>query len=221
MTRKQLPRAIARTNENPRQFGAGAAVDEEVQSPRSASRYDAVERSPRWRFLAVRRERSVPGSIDPCSSAGGETAVARPKNIERHKFYRRRRRPAAAADRQRRRRDRIIVRMVKRLSDLYEVPFERDRTRSFVVGVMGAPRRPVWAWRRQRRRRSPSQFQPARLSAWRCPRYRRRSDRASAWSSSNISRAARRRSALPKPIESPPSYFAAALALATMSAGVA
>ena len=29
------------------------------------------------------------------------------------------------------------MRMVKRLSDLYEVPFERDRTRSFVVGVMG------------------------------------------------------------------------------------
>lgn len=31
----------------------------------------------------------------------------------------------------------IIVRMVKALSDLYEVPFERDRTRSFVIGLMG------------------------------------------------------------------------------------
>ena len=32
----------------------------------------------------------------------------------------------------------IIVRMVKMLSRLYEVPFERDRTRAIVVGMVGA-----------------------------------------------------------------------------------
>lgn len=31
----------------------------------------------------------------------------------------------------------VIVRMVKMLSDLYEVPFERDRARTVVVGLMG------------------------------------------------------------------------------------
>jgi uncharacterized protein (DUF697 family) len=31
----------------------------------------------------------------------------------------------------------IIVRMVKMLSRLYDVPFERDRTRAIVVGVVG------------------------------------------------------------------------------------
>jgi uncharacterized protein (DUF697 family) len=31
----------------------------------------------------------------------------------------------------------VILRMVKLLSDLYQVPFERDRTRSIIVGLMG------------------------------------------------------------------------------------
>jgi uncharacterized protein (DUF697 family) len=31
----------------------------------------------------------------------------------------------------------VILRMVKLLSDLYQVPFERDRTRSIIVGLVG------------------------------------------------------------------------------------
>jgi len=31
----------------------------------------------------------------------------------------------------------VILRMVKQLSDLYGVPFERDRTRSLIVGLVG------------------------------------------------------------------------------------
>jgi uncharacterized protein (DUF697 family) len=31
----------------------------------------------------------------------------------------------------------VIVRMVKLLSDLYGIPFERDRARAIVVGLMG------------------------------------------------------------------------------------
>jgi len=31
----------------------------------------------------------------------------------------------------------INMRMVKQLSDLYGVPFERDRTRSMIIGLMG------------------------------------------------------------------------------------
>ena len=31
----------------------------------------------------------------------------------------------------------VILRMVKLLSDLYDVPFERDKTRSVVIGIMG------------------------------------------------------------------------------------
>jgi uncharacterized protein (DUF697 family) len=31
----------------------------------------------------------------------------------------------------------LLVRMVKKLSDLYDVPFERTRTRSIVIGLMG------------------------------------------------------------------------------------
>jgi uncharacterized protein (DUF697 family) len=31
----------------------------------------------------------------------------------------------------------VIVRMVKQLSELYQVPFQRDRTRSMVIALMG------------------------------------------------------------------------------------
>ena len=31
----------------------------------------------------------------------------------------------------------LLVRMVKSLSELYDVPFERNRTRSIVIGLMG------------------------------------------------------------------------------------
>jgi uncharacterized protein (DUF697 family) len=31
----------------------------------------------------------------------------------------------------------VILRMVKGLSDLYGIPFERDKTRSIVIGLMG------------------------------------------------------------------------------------
>jgi uncharacterized protein (DUF697 family) len=139
MTRKQLPKVITHWNDDLREFAADAAADEEFVAPQAAS------------LRAVKAKAQTEAAITPlpiarapvsAASTGAEPQAVRRahlarKIVDRHRLY------AAmgglfplpianvagvTA---------IIVRMVKALSDLYEVPFERDRTRSFVIGLMG------------------------------------------------------------------------------------
>jgi uncharacterized protein (DUF697 family) len=134
MTRKPLPKVI---REDLREIAAGAVADEEARVPQSASPR-AVKAKP---AAAIS---SLPIAISPLPAASISAAphavrrrsLAR-KIVERHKVY------AAmgglfplpvvniagvTA---------IILRMVKQLSDLYGVPFERDRTRSTIIGLLG------------------------------------------------------------------------------------
>ncbi len=140
MTRKQLPKAITRTSEDLRDIAAGAVTDEEAPAPQSALPRDAVgaEPAPAPAVSAqpIARDLVPATSIRADPRAVRRRSLAR-KIVERHKTY------AAVggllplpivniasvtA---------IILRMVKQLSDLYAVPFERDRTRSIVIGLMG------------------------------------------------------------------------------------
>ena len=136
MTRKQLPKAI-RTNEAPRGTAARAALDEAAQAARGPFAHDAFEAEP----APVAFSRPVANDQFPARAIdAGRQAERRRlagKIVERHKTY------AAigglsplpilnvagvTA---------MIMRMVKQLSELYGVPFERDRTRSLVIGIMG------------------------------------------------------------------------------------
>jgi uncharacterized protein (DUF697 family) len=129
MTRKQLPKAI-RTNAPPR-----GTADDAVQAPKAPFAHDAFEAEPVAFSRPVANDQFPAASID----AGRQAARRRlaRKIVERHKTY------AAVgglsplpilnvagvtA---------MVMRMVKQLSDLYGVPFERDRTRSLVIGIIG------------------------------------------------------------------------------------
>jgi uncharacterized protein (DUF697 family) len=142
MTRKQLPKAITRTSEDLRGMAATAVADAEAPAPRYSPQFhvvdDASEAEP---ALAVS---SAPIANDVMSAAPTLTgslaakrrALAR-KIVERHKNY------AALGG--------LVplpvaniagvtainLRMVKRLSELYQVPFQRDRTRALIVGLIG------------------------------------------------------------------------------------
>jgi len=140
MTRKHLPRVIMRTPVDLRATAsASAETEEEAPIPQSGSRFEAVGPKPVPTIAvlpAASKPRAATVSIYNDPLAARRRSHAR-KIVERHKMY------AAmgglfpvpivsvagvTA---------IIMRMVKALSRLYEVPFERDRTRSMVVGLMG------------------------------------------------------------------------------------
>jgi uncharacterized protein (DUF697 family) len=136
MTRKKLPNAIRRPSEDLREIAACAVTDEEA--PQSALLRDAVETE----GAPVGSLQPIATHLLPAASVHAEPQAVRRwlrarKIVERHKAY------AAlgglfplpivniagvTA---------IIMRMVKQMSDLYEVPFERDRTRSIIIGFMG------------------------------------------------------------------------------------
>jgi uncharacterized protein (DUF697 family) len=138
MTRKQLPRAITRTNEHLRGIAAGGAKSEAAQAPQSALSHDAFEAEP----APASFSRPVANDQFPAepAQAGRHVASRRlqaRKIVERHKMYAAMGgffplpivNVAGVTT--------IIMRMVKQLSDLYGVPFERDRTRAIIIGIMG------------------------------------------------------------------------------------
>ncbi len=138
MTRKQLPRAIRKTSHELRAIVGGPTHDEEAPAPQSALPHDAVKAG----SAAAASAPPPAKSLLPAAPDRGEPWAARRRSaarkiVERHRTY------AAVgglfplpvvniagvtA---------INMRMVKQLSDLYGVPFERDRTRSMIIGLMG------------------------------------------------------------------------------------
>ncbi len=152
MRRKPLPKAITRSIANLQQMATGFAADEQGRVPRqmpSAAaepmEFDAVEPEPK-----------------PLSqSMAGIVSAAAPANAPRLDAQSRRDDPLAARRRTLARRivDRhknyaamgglvplpaaniasvtaINLRMVKQLSELYGVPFQRDRTRSLIIALI-------------------------------------------------------------------------------------
>jgi uncharacterized protein (DUF697 family) len=138
MTRKPLPKAIRRTTEDLRGIAAGVVADEKGSVPRTVSPHDAFEPEPASEDFSqpVANDQFPSVPVYDAQLAARRRALAR-KIVERYKNY------AAVgglcplpianiagvtA---------IIMRMVKKLSDLYQVPFEHDRTRSLIVGLVG------------------------------------------------------------------------------------
>ena len=119
MNKKRLPRAVLRTAEEMREAGAaGAAATSDniiTMTPKSetanvANASDSTITLRRRKAIAI-VERYANGS-----AIGGAIPVPLVNAT------------AITA---------LMVRMVKSLSDLYGVPFERNRTRSIIVGLMG------------------------------------------------------------------------------------
>jgi uncharacterized protein (DUF697 family) len=159
MKRKPLPKAITRSIANLQEIAAGFVTDEQGRVPRQpmtrqsttrqpmtrdATPFDAVEPEPRMETLAASSEAVVqpanrntaepqPRGADPL--AARRRAQAR-RIVERHKNY------AAVGG--------LVplpaaniasvtalnLRMVKQLSELYGVPFRRDRTRSLIIALI-------------------------------------------------------------------------------------
>jgi uncharacterized protein (DUF697 family) len=141
MTRKPLPKAITRPIANLREIAAEFVADEQGRVPRQvadAAPFDAVEPEPAPAVSAPvsAADLSATTAMPPDPLTARRLAAAR-RIVERYKMY------AAvgglfplpivniagvAA---------INMRMVKALSDLYQAPFQRDRTRAMIIGLMG------------------------------------------------------------------------------------
>jgi uncharacterized protein (DUF697 family) len=156
MNRKRLPKAITRTNEDLWEINQGPGVREQrkrsarrqvskdlrnegVTTPQSVTRRHEVKEKKKAHETS---SLPVAESLLPETLFRAEQQVLRQQSqarkiVERHTLY------AAVggliplpianvagitA---------IIMRMVKALSGIYEVPFERDRARSIVMGLMG------------------------------------------------------------------------------------
>lgn len=138
MTRKPLPKAITRPLGNLRSFDRGAAAENALAEPGTAAPFDKVEAEPPLAVSSapIANDVAAPASEVSQKFAARRRALAH-KIVSRHKNY------AAAGG--------LVplpviniagvtainLRMVKQLSELYQVPFERDRTRSLIVGLIG------------------------------------------------------------------------------------
>ena len=138
MTRKPLPKAIIQPLGDLRALAPRVTAEEEAPPRSAAASFDKVEAEP---ALAVSSAPIANDLIAPAPAlthklAARRRALAR-KIVDRHKNY------AALGG--------LVplpvvniasvtavnLRMVKQLSELYQVPFQRDRTRSLIVGLIG------------------------------------------------------------------------------------
>jgi uncharacterized protein (DUF697 family) len=143
MTRKQLPKAITRTGDNVHAFATSMVADEEAPEPaaRPAPAFNKTEFNKAEDVLAVSSapiaNDSAPAAFAlPDEMAAQRRAFAR-KIVERHRTY------AAVGG--------LLplpianvagvtainLRMVQQLSELYQVPFQRDRARAMIVSLIG------------------------------------------------------------------------------------
>ncbi len=138
MTRKPLPKAITRPLNNLRGFGPGVTAEGEIPARESSAPFDKVEAEPALAVSSapIANDLAAPAPELDRKLAARRRALAR-KIVDRHKNY------AALGG--------LVplpvaniasvtainLRMVKQLSELYEVPFQRDRTRSLIVGLIG------------------------------------------------------------------------------------
>ena len=140
MTRKPLPKAITRPLGDFRTPGPEVSADAIAPSTNGALRHDQAEPEPP---LAV-SSAPIANDLKPAAPALSQKLASK-RSTEAQKIVARHRNYAAAggllgplplvsiaslAT--------INVRMVRQLSELYQVPFQRDRTRSFIVGLIGA-----------------------------------------------------------------------------------
>ena len=138
MTRKRLPKAIRPASADPALAVVGTPPADEIAATPSALALETVEpnwapevspalpandtfgpRSAKFQKLAAKRRVLASRIVDQNATLGAISALAPVPAFN----------VAGVAS--------IIVRMLKQLSELYGVEFERDRTRLFVIGVLG------------------------------------------------------------------------------------
>lgn len=144
MTRKPLPKAITRSIANLHGIAADFVADEQGRIPRqnlsqAAATVDTVEPEPAAAAAAHRNEKQPhPAQTRRMDPHTAKRRAAAQKIVARYKNY------AALGG--------LVplpvvsiasltainMRMVKTLSDHYGVPFQRDRTRSLIVGIVAA-----------------------------------------------------------------------------------
>jgi uncharacterized protein (DUF697 family) len=155
MRRKPLPKAITRSIANLQQIAAGFAADEQGRVPPHVMRqatapsvlFDAVEPEPKNEPKIESRSmpdmtRAAQGAdaLEPKARAADPLAARRRalarRIVDRHKNYAAMGGlvplPAANIASV----TAINLRMVKQLSELYGVPFRRDRTRSLIIALI-------------------------------------------------------------------------------------
>jgi len=142
MTRKHLPKAIRRTSEDLQEIAAAVIPDEELKKARPTPPLHVVGETaeqtagPASSPQPAQAEVVLPAPVNDNPQAARRRKLAR-KIVERHRTY------AAVggllplpivtiatitA---------VVMRMVKQLSVVYGVPFEHDRTRAMIAGLIG------------------------------------------------------------------------------------
>jgi uncharacterized protein (DUF697 family) len=137
MTRKPLPKAITRSIANLHGIAADFVADEQGRIPRqnlsqAAATVDTVEPEPAPSAAVHRNETRRMNPHAAKRRAAAQKIVARYKNYAALGGLVPLPVVSIASL------TAINMRMVKALSDLYEVPFQRDRTRSLIVGIVAA-----------------------------------------------------------------------------------
>lgn len=136
MTRKPLPKVIRRTPDQLQRIAVHAPPDDEVSATRRPLSSQAIDAEPE---LAI--SSSPPAndaserSVRPAWLAAKRRSFAR-KIVERHRVYAAMGGLAPVPIVNIAVLTAINMRMVKRLCEMYGVPYQRDRTRSAIIGLM-------------------------------------------------------------------------------------
>ena len=141
MKRKPLPKAITRSIANLRGIAAGFARDEQGRVPRHLTAFDAVEPEPHsMPDISIKPTRQD-APAHPSKSRVADPLAARRRALARRIVERHRNYaavgglvplPAANIASV----TAVNLRMVKQLSEVYGVPFQRDRTRSLIIALI-------------------------------------------------------------------------------------
>ncbi|HWV55141.1 DUF697 domain-containing protein [Pseudorhodoplanes sp.] len=146
MTRKQLPKAIKPAGSGlrfiPGEAGTEAPMPQSVTAkpttPREPVQVEAEIWPPTPPAANANDAKDAPSDMQVITQSDAEMRLQHAfKIVDRHKMYAGLGGllPMAAVNVAGV--TAVILRMVKTLSDLYGIPFERDKTRSIVIGLMG------------------------------------------------------------------------------------
>jgi uncharacterized protein (DUF697 family) len=137
MTRKPFPKAITQPLGNLRTFGSAAAADE-APARSGAQAFETIEPEPALAVSSAPIANDLTGAAAVLSGplAAKRRALAR-KIVARYKNFAALGGLVPVPVANIASVTAINLRMVQKLSALYEVPFQRDRTRALLVGLIG------------------------------------------------------------------------------------
>ncbi|MGE3989851.1 DUF697 domain-containing protein [Pseudorhodoplanes sp.] len=138
MTRKQLPKAIKPAHTIPRTIDLEAEAEPRHPLPRQGAEADAAETAAYIWSPTPPPANDVHPDMNMIADPQAEQRLRSAfRVVERHKMYAGLGGLVPMAAVNVASVTAVNLRMVKVLSDLYGVPFERDKTRSIVIGLLG------------------------------------------------------------------------------------